>query len=43
MRSFLPGSFFGQPVLTPKELVALAKTISPKLKHLTEGMHQMVQ
>ena len=43
VRSFLPEGFFEQPLLSPKEFVALAKAISPKVKHLTEEMRQMVQ
>ena len=42
VRSFLFEGFFEQPVLTPQEFTDLAKAISPKVKHLTEEMRQMV-
>ncbi|MEE3258232.1 MAG: hypothetical protein VX293_03390 [Candidatus Latescibacterota bacterium] len=42
-RAFLPEGFADQPLLTPAELVELARAISPKVKQLTEDMRPMVQ
>ena len=43
VNSFVAKPFADQPLLTPAELVELARAISPKVKQLTEDMRPMVQ
>ena len=42
VNSFVAKPFADQPLLTPAELVELARAISPKVKQLTEDMRPMV-
>jgi DNA-binding response OmpR family regulator/HD-like signal output (HDOD) protein len=39
-QSFLPQGFYDQPHLRPEDFLALARAISPRVKHLTQRMRQ---
>jgi len=39
----LPEGFFDQPIIAPKEFIALAQAIMPKVKYLTTQMKQAVE
>ena len=39
---FLPAGFFDNPLLSPKEFIALARAIAPKVRHYTEQMSQSI-